>query len=626
MNINSGKTIWVRRALPAIIVGLLLAQAAQASNWWNGDWSYRRQITLDTTSSGVTISDPIGTTPVLVRLHPGNFQFDATKEDGSDIRFVAEDNKTLLPYHIEKYDALMGEAFLWVKVPNAKPGTKTSFWLYYGNANPKSEKSGDAKETYDSDTVLVYHFNEQGTPAIDSTASGNLSQNAGISVDGSFIGSGIRLDDKTALTIPPSASLQWSEGSPITISAWIKLAASTPKAILFSRREGKTSVAVGADNGVPYIEVSVDGNAQRSAATTSMSVGSWQHLAVVASATNITLYLDGENVSSLSASLPALNSAIQIGGGSFAGELDELEISRVARSPGFIKLAASGQGDKGTKPLAVGPAEETTSWLAGLTGGYVGVIVKSLTFDGWIVIGILLIMSFISWWVMIGKASYLNQVAKGNALFMQVWHEVSSNLSILVHADPEHVRTLGGRIDEKSFRTIRRASIYRIYNIGTEELRDRLARDEQNGVSRALSARSVQAIRATLDGGLVRESQKLNRLMVLLTIAISGGPFLGLLGTVVGVMITFAAIAQQGEVNVNSIAPGISAALAATVAGLAVAIPALFGYNYLLSRVKNATSDMQVFIDEFVTKMAEFYEFYSSGTEANSLTEVLGEH
>ena len=76
----------------------------------------------------------------------------------------------------------------------------------------------------------------------------------------------------------------------------------------------------------------------------------------------------------------------------------------------------------------------------------------------------------------------------------------------------------------------------------------------------------------------------------------------------------------------NSIAPGISAALAATVAGLAVAIPALFGYNYLLSRVKDATSDMQVFIDEFVTKMAEFYEFYSSGNEANSLTEVLEEH
>jgi len=80
-----------------------------------------------------------------------------------------------------------------------------------------------------------------------------------------------------------------------------------------------------------------------------------------------------------------------------------------------------------------------------------------------------------------------------------------------------------------------------------------------------------------------------------------------LLGTVVGVMITFAAVAQAGDVNVNAIAPGIAAALLATVAGLAVAIPALFGYNYLLTRIKNATSDMHIFIDEFVTKLAEFY-------------------
>ena len=72
-------------------------------------------------------------------------------------------------------------------------------------------------------------------------------------------------------------------------------------------------------------------------------------------------------------------------------------------------------------------------------------------------------------------------------------------------------------------------------------------------------------------------------------------------------MITFAAVAQAGDVNVNAIAPGIAAALAATVAGLAVAIPALFGYNYLLTRIKGTLSDMHVFIDEFVTKLAEFY-------------------
>jgi biopolymer transport protein ExbB len=106
----------------------------------------------------------------------------------------------------------------------------------------------------------------------------------------------------------------------------------------------------------------------------------------------------------------------------------------------------------------------------------------------------------------------------------------------------------------------------------------------------------------------VREGQKLNRFMVLLTIAIAGGPFLGLLGTVIGVMITFAAIAATGDVNVTAIAPGIAAALVATVAGLVVAIPSLFGYNYIGTRIKNISADMQVFADEFLARVAERYE------------------
>ena len=99
----------------------------------------------------------------------------------------------------------------------------------------------------------------------------------------------------------------------------------------------------------------------------------------------------------------------------------------------------------------------------------------------------------------------------------------------------------------------------------------------------------------------------MNKLMVMLTIAISGGPFIGLLGTVLGVMITFAVIAATGDVNVAAIAPGIAAALMATAAGMAVAIPALFGYNYLNSRIKSITSDMRVFNDELITKLAENY-------------------
>ncbi|WP_234406098.1 MotA/TolQ/ExbB proton channel family protein [Methylobacillus glycogenes] len=122
-----------------------------------------------------------------------------------------------------------------------------------------------------------------------------------------------------------------------------------------------------------------------------------------------------------------------------------------------------------------------------------------------------------------------------------------------------------------------------------------------------MSGASLDAIKAAVDADLIRENKKLNSNVVLLTIAISGGPFLGLLGTVIGVMITFAEIAAAGDVNVNAIAPGIAAALMATVAGLAVAIPALFGYNYLSSRIKNINTDMQIFVDEYITRVAELY-------------------
>src|SRR5262249_16134442 len=122
---------------------------------------------------------------------------------------------------------------------------------------------------------------------------------------------------------------------------------------------------------------------------------------------------------------------------------------------------------------------------------------------------------------------------------------------------------------------LRDSSLSHVYRAGAGEVKSRI-----NGApAPTLSPKAVEQIRATTDAARRREGQKPNRFIVLLTIGISGGPFLGLLGTVIGVMITFAAIAATGDVNVAAIAPGIAAALVATVAGLAVAIPALFAYN-----------------------------------------------
>jgi biopolymer transport protein ExbB len=609
---RTGQTAHRRTAantLTGLLLGIVVAfmlSPSPAKAWWNDDWQLRKKITIDASASGANITDPIGTTPVLLRLHVGNFRFASAKEDGSDLRFVAGDDKTPLKHHIEKYDSLLGEALIWVAVPNLQAGAKTDIWLYSGNK--KAVATSDAKGTYDPDTLLVYHFNERGTPALDSSVWANNAQSVGQPAEGSIIGTGLRLDGSTALTLPASPSLALADNAPLTWSAWIKPAALQPSAALYSRRDGANGLVVGLDNGAPFVEVTNAGAVQRSGAGAPIAPNGWHHVAVVANSGQMTLYLDGAPYASLNAALPALNTVALIAGDTstasapanvaapassateqsetptadgsvtpattpdpaaaapaqaaamagFAGDIDELQIAKVARTAGFIKIGAVGQGLDQAKLISFSVDEETASWLS----GYFAVILKSVTLDGWVVIGILLIMAAVSWVVMYDRASYLNRQARANAQFMKSFRENATDLTMLDRGDADDVSSLGGRLSDADLKMMRASSLYRIYHIGAAEIRHRFA--HKGTRMPVLSATSIAAIRAALDAGVVKEIQRLNRLMVVLTIAISGGPFLGLLGTVVGVMITFAAIAASGDVNVNAIAPGIAAALVAT--------------------------------------------------------------
>jgi biopolymer transport protein ExbB len=590
------------RLFQTIILALSFLVAASHARW-DEKFTVRKKITIDASATGTAIGDPIGAATVLVRLHDGNFQFNSAKEDGSDIRFIAADDKTPLPFHIEKFDALLHEALVWVKLPEVKPSAKTEFWIYYGN--PAAERAGDPRASYDGDTVLVYHFAENNAAASDATSLANNAQTVGTTV-GTLIGSGIRLGTPAPVTLPASPSLNWSEGAALTWSAWVKFSTLEPGALFFSRRDGGRSFSIGADSGAPFVAV----GAQRSAAGAPLTAGGWNHIAAVAEPGKITLYVNGENYATLAASLPALNTPALLGGDTAAGEvsakgeLDELQISRVARPAGFIKLAAIAQaGEKAARLVVFGEDEQgQADFLSRILGdGYLGVIVRNLTVDGWVVIVILAVMAVVSWFVVIGKWRYLTQITAGNKLFFAEWKRLSGDLGA-VEDDPA---AFGKALPSAARKTLARSPLFAVFRIGIEEIGHRMALRE--GQPKSLTSRGIQSIRAALDGGLVVETERLNSGIVLLTIAISGGPFLGLLGTVVGVMITFAAVAAAGDVNVNAIAPGIAAALLATVAGLAVAIPALFAYNYLLTRIKAATRDLNVFIDSFVTKMAEQY-------------------
>jgi biopolymer transport protein ExbB len=191
-----------------------------------------------------------------------------------------------------------------------------------------------------------------------------------------------------------------------------------------------------------------------------------------------------------------------------------------------------------------------------------------------------------SWYVTYTKVVYANTLDRNNGAFLELFQEEGGNPA-----------RIDAQTEEGEFAD---SSIWRIYSAGAAEMARRRARGQAT-----MTHEGIEVIRSLMNTTLTRENQRLSNLLVVLTIAISGGPFLGLLGTVVGVMITFADIAAAGDVNINAIAPGISAALLATIAGLAVAIPALFAYNYILLRNKNITANMAVFVDEFATRIAD---------------------
>jgi len=575
------------------LLALLLCFVPLASHaWFNGDFAYRKKITFNTTPAGLELKSDLAPVPVLLRLHTGNFSFLDAKEDGADLRIVASDDKTPLKFHIEQWDSANQLGLVWVLVPKLTANSAAEFvYLYYGNE--KVGPGSEPKATYDPAQLAVLHFADKSNAAKDdgpyqfpAVATGVTPGAAG--VDG--LGAGFAGAGKIVVAAAPALKVTAASGA--TVSLWAKPAAGSGNATLFELSDGARSLSIGIEGDRLYAQA----NGAKATAAAAVTVAAWHHVAATWK-DKLVLYVDGAEAGS--AQLPAIDLAgaatigdAAAGNAAFKGEIDELQIASAARSGEFVKFMAINQGPAESRLMTFGQDEQG----AGSGSSYFAILLHSVTLDGWVVIGILVVMAVISFWVMGSKAVFLARTQKGNDAFQAQFAQLSSDVLKL------HASARGG-----PSALFQQSSLYRIYSVGVSELMHRFEAYDKKGQPRTLTPQALDAIKASLDAGYVRESHRLNRLLVLLTIAISGGPFLGLLGTVVGVMITFAAIAAAGDVNVNAIAPGIAAALVATVAGLGVAIPSLFGYNYLASRIKNMTADMQVFNDEFITKLAEQY-------------------
>lgn len=559
-----------------------LAQDVSGAGWWNREWPYRRAVTIDTSPSGANLSGAIGRTVVLVRLHNGNFNFSDTLENGADLRMVDSDGKTPLPFHIERYDAANGIAALWVSVPNLNGGEKRRIWVYFGDKNASA--GSDIAGTYDADTLAAYHFSENaGQAPADVTANRNNAQNAPAGIeDNGIIARAARFTGQGGMQIPAGASLALPAASPFTLTSWVRPRQPAGEQAIFARG----AMVVGLANGVPFVDVA----GQRLQARQGVPAGQWAHIALVADGRALRLYVNGVEAAAAQAALPALADPIVIGGTAdrpFVGEIDETRLAKTARPAAAIAASAQSEGPQ-NKIVSVSDTPERQSEGGGTLGFIIG---KVETVDAFI-IGLCLIMLAIAITVTVTKAIYVGRANRGNQAFLRRYRRMEEELVPLRDAPG---------ITPHELAVVEAAPLGRIYEEGLEQLNRRRRRLGD----RPLSGEAVEAMRAAVDAVVVEENQKLDRWMVLLTIAISGGPFVGLLGTVMGVMNTFGGVAMAGDVNVNAIAPGIAAALLATIAGLSCAIPSLFAYNYLNTQISSIADDMRVFVDRLITRLAE---------------------
>ena len=190
------------------------------------------------------------------------------------------------------------------------------------------------------------------------------------------------------------------------------------------------------------------------------------------------------------------------------------------------------------------------------------------------VIILLAIFSIIAWAVMLGKNSELKKLRQLNFIFEQRLGQERHVLSL-----PENMRNRRD-IAYADLTADAIEAYWRAAAIGKEKgedtLRGRLEHAE-NAIQRALA----------------RQTLRYETSMIFLASVVTGAPFMGMFGTVWGIMEAFVSVSVMQTASIQTLAPGVSAALLTTIAGLIVAIPSVFGYNFLLGRVKVMITEME---------------------------------
>jgi biopolymer transport protein TolQ len=205
-----------------------------------------------------------------------------------------------------------------------------------------------------------------------------------------------------------------------------------------------------------------------------------------------------------------------------------------------------------------------------------------------VVLFLLVCLSIIGWYVIIYKALYLNRAQSESQRFLEAFWQA------------KRLDAVYGEAEQK-----KRSPIAHMFKAGYVEL-SKLQNAKSQGDTRQHGGDAMHAegdlenIERALRRAFTHETTVLESMVPFLATVGSAAPFIGLFGTVIGIIDAFHQIANQGSANLATVAPGIAEALGTTAVGLIAAVPAVMAYNWFARKIKVLTSDMEAFSADFL--------------------------
>ncbi len=225
--------------------------------------------------------------------------------------------------------------------------------------------------------------------------------------------------------------------------------------------------------------------------------------------------------------------------------------------------------------------------IADILSGQLWQILSSTSTFGSIILGILLFMSFVSWIIIFHKWRHFKQVDHDNQRFQQQFRRSHQ---------------IGEAVGQA--KSTKNSPLSNIFLAGYQELSELREVKNPGGPLQNKTAHldkdDFEIVEMAMERALVDEMGKLERKVIFLASTANSAPFLGLLGTVVGIMDSFWAIGERGSASLAVVAPGIAEALLATIVGLAAAIPAVIAFNWANNKMKFINDFSSNFIIEFL--------------------------